>query len=335
MDTMTVRGETRLSLDQIIPDPEQTTSGQPCDELDASSIPWASFSTLEVYKPTTSGLELVPAAFRCAIRSGVNTPLPALTFRALSSFQVGKTPELVTVTHPHTLLKVTVPKLDEYSAMEDSISKIEWLEGWRILILIIGAELGNDMGEMFQMWHSCLQEHYLYQSDNDFPIIRRFDAAICLQFFTSKAGILLGEYLLTQIPKYEHQIRDIQLQAWKQSVISSLHSLQNLHTHVHEGSHSHQHSFPSSSQDPNPTLCCIICGKEGHRAALCSSSKTIFRCPIKSAWRNGKLVVASSGEPLCLFFNLNRCINHEHTKGDIHCCSLCIDKGHSAKFCHS
>ncbi|KAF9510902.1 hypothetical protein BS47DRAFT_1364229 [Hydnum rufescens UP504] len=156
---------------QSSPYPQDKAPNHVQTESDKTSKPWASISSLKILKVTTSGIEFVPTAFCQVIHSGINIPLPALTFTALNSFRLGKVVELETIHHPHNLKKLSIPKLKEFFAIEDAISKTEWEEGWQNLIPTVGAELGSKLSEMFQKWHDLLQNHHLYQSDSDFPII--------------------------------------------------------------------------------------------------------------------------------------------------------------------
>ncbi|KAF9513358.1 hypothetical protein BS47DRAFT_1393450 [Hydnum rufescens UP504] len=97
---------------------------------DETSKPWASISSLKILKVTTSGVEFVPTAFHQVICSGINIPLPTLTFTALNSFCLGKVVELKTICHLHNLKKLSILKLKEFFAIEDAIFKTKWEEGW-------------------------------------------------------------------------------------------------------------------------------------------------------------------------------------------------------------
>ncbi|KAF8068042.1 hypothetical protein FPV67DRAFT_1169759 [Lyophyllum atratum] len=84
------------------------------------------------------------------------------------------------------------------------------------------------------------------------------------------------------------------------------------------------HPSPSPSTTEDEPCLCFICGEDGHKAIECEGTWNSY-----ATWQDG-LVIASSGDPICYYFNLHSdiCIYGDECRRE-HVCSLCggLDHG--------
>ena len=102
-----------------------------------------------------------------------------------------------------------------------------------------------------------------------------------------------------------------------------------------KGPHRLDSGGPTCHGSFHPPLC-VQCGRAGHRASMCNTTRfTTFNRPIVD-WKSNHLV-SKSGKHVCLIFNIRgTCTTNPlhgiHVHG-AHLCSLCGDNRHAACNC--
>jgi hypothetical protein len=86
--------------------------------------------------------------------------------------------------------------------------------------------------------------------------------------------------------------------------------------------------FPKGTNAGAQTGQCLICGRLGHRGSNCSFTTTEKGNRVVACWKNGRVVVISTGAEPCFQWNLRSDCKNNHRASD-HFCSVCGSKDHS------
>jgi hypothetical protein len=312
---------------------------------------WSTIKSLPSFDSSSNLAKLIPRAFHEAIADRFYLPLSTFTFDSIEAFRMGKTVELEKVSDvKDPKLTVRRPKTQEFAATEDSLSRSDWDGAYGNFLDLIQEVHGIAAADAWRDWYKSLREHFHYRKDDGFPIIRRFDKTVRIQWFNSQSMFALDNKLWSSLlPSIESEIRAEQFR-------SSLHHVPNTVSPSTSSSHSslrsyppsanrynsssskssyHPYerppSFPKSSRLPGPASSCIRCGRANHTAKKCIFSSSVHGRNTLVNWRDGRLVVGSSNDAICVFWNTpGGCQNNEHEQTNMHRCSLCLRKQHGA-----
>ncbi|KAI0337028.1 hypothetical protein BDW22DRAFT_1038186 [Trametopsis cervina] len=280
-----------------------------------------------------------PEAVLALIKHQHHLPLTMCTNKALKDLKKS-TVKYVKVHNSRTGAKNTLVDTSLWPG-EDDMCVEDWRQAWKNFLVVLGQAADAETVELFK-------DHFEHLCDKDeieesFESVLKFDIEVREDFF----GGARGGFVVGDVP-YENRYQAICIGVVRQRQTvdrarPAFHPYNNARAperssypdrrpnpekRPFERPDGPSRPFPEGRQ-PAAGLFCLKCaqgGPKGHHASACTRGTLPNGKPTFSAFDSGKLVVASSGKELCLFWNIN---------GNEPCRSLrCPGKsGHLCSFC--
>jgi hypothetical protein len=185
----------------------------------------------------------------------------------------------------------------------EDISQTDWHDTWINHLTIIKMTSKKDIYKYFKSHH-----HFILQQEDfseEFEAYKCFDIWFC-RHYTNTCFKLSQQH-------YQLKVLEFKLKYPCSHFLSNTPSLsaqpfpQCLNTRYNpypRKSLTSTPPFPKGTTMNAPAGQCLICGRRGHKGSVCSYSHTEKGNPIASCWRNGCVILISSGVEVCFQWNV-------------------------------
>jgi len=275
----------------------------------------------------------IPDCIWKLVQARVPLALPCITTRALQFIHSNPT-SIKTTKSADGVSQSKELMLDmDMSAfgVPEDISQTDWLDAWINRLIIIKKTSEKDVYKYFKSHqHSISQQEDFTE---EFEAYKRFDIWFCCHYTNTC-------FKLTQ-QQYQAKVLEFKLKSSHSHFSTSGSSQLPLSRPLSQPqrpitrfdpyprkSSSSTTPFPKSPTTNASVGQCLICGRSGHKGSVCSYSHTDKGVRVVSCWRNGQVVLISSGAEVCFQWNVRSKCKSNHRTSD-HFCSVCAAKDHS------
>ena len=279
----------------------------------------------------TSGEEIprqeIPSCIWKLVQARVPLSLPCITTSALQF--IHNNPTSIKTTKSADGVSQSKELMLDMSAFGDpeDISQTDWHDAWINRLNIIKMTSDKDIYKYFKSHHRFISQQEDFAEE--FEAYKRFDIWFCRHYTNTR-------FKLSQ-QQYQSKVLEFKLK----HPHSHFHSFpSSLSPHpLPQRSNSRYNPYPRKSPTSAPPFPkgtttnapagqCLICGRRGHKGSVCSYSQTEKGNPVASCWRNGRVVLISSGAEVCFQWNVRSECKSNHRASD-HFCSICAARDHS------
>lgn len=287
------------------------------------------------------------------LTNGHHLPLTLCTTAALTEMQ--SDPTRVKYAKLHDRLGVKKELLDVSSwPAERGMSIEEWRDAHRNLAAILRSCGSKEVVDLFESHFNSLCERSEIISSNGFQAILRFDIEIRHSFFCGRReafrpGSSPYEKRFDQVAREAMEERlSAPIQTQNQSHSNRYQPYQKNHNAYTSGNVSQSGSsstgkpekgsgsqgrppghFQGGRRPDGPAAACLICGRTGHRASICSKTTHSSGKAVFCTWRDNKLLEIASQKELCVIWNVGG-----RTPCGSYRCPI-VDSPHACSYCGS
>lgn len=300
-----------------------------------SSIPFNRYATIFKVADEISGDEIprqeIPDCIWKLVQAGVPLTLPCITTPALrfilnnpTSVKTTKSADGVSQS------KELMLDMSAFGAPED-ISQSDWQDAWINRLQIIKRTSEKDIYRYFKDHKRFISQQEDFS--DEFEAYKRFDIWFCRHYTNTRFKLSHQQYqgkVLEFKLKFPRASFRTNFTSQSSSLRTASHFQQvspRFDPYPQKASRSTA-PFPKGSGSNAPTGQCLICGRSGHRGSVCSYTLTEKGNRVASCWRNGRVVLISSGAEVCFQWNVRSECKSNHRASD-HFCSVCGTKDHS------
>jgi hypothetical protein len=269
----------------------------------------------------------IPDCIWKLVQAGVLLALPCITTTALryilsnpTSIKTTKSVDGVSQS------KELMLDMSAFGAPED-ISQSDWQDAWINRLEIVKKTSEKDIYKYFKAHKKFISQQEDFT--DEFEAYKRFDIWFCRHYTNTR-------FKLSQ-QQYQSKVLEFKLKYSRSSFpkhvdapfsrLSSQRSSPRYEPYGRKSTTSNS-SFPKGAGSSAAAGQCLICGRSGHRGSVCSFSHTEKGNRVASCWRNGRVILISSGADVCFQWNVRSECRANHRASD-HFCSICGSKDHS------
>jgi len=268
----------------------------------------------------------IPDCIWKLVQAGVPLALPCITTTALrfilnnpTSIKTTKSADGVSQS------KELMLDMSSFGAPED-IMQSDWQDAWINRLEIIKKTSEKDFYRYFKAHKKFVSQQEDFT--DEFEAYKWFDIWFCRHYTNTR-------FKLSQ-QQYQAKVLEFKLKYSRPSKHSDSPSSSRLppqrssprYEPYNRKSSTSSSSFPKSTGSSAAAGQCLICGRSGHRGSVCSFSHTEKGNRVASCWRNGRVILISSGADVCFQWNVRSECRANHRSSD-HFCSICGSKDHS------
>jgi hypothetical protein len=300
-----------------------------------SSTVFNRYATVFKVADKVSGDEIprqeIPDCIWKLIQVRVPLILPCITTRALQF--IHSNPTSIKTTKSADGVSQSKELMLDMSAFGDpeDISQTDWQDAWINRLIIIKRTSEKDIYKYFKS-----HQHFISQQEDfteEFEAYKHFDIWFCRHYTNTRFKLTQQQYQ-AKVLKFKLKFSHSHFPATSFSQpLSFRNSSQSQRPSTRydpypRNSTTSTTSFPKGSTMNAPLGQCLICGRSGHKGSVCSYSHTEKGNRVASCWRNGRVVLISSGAEVCFQWNVCSECKSNHRTSD-HFCSVCAAKDHS------
>ena len=349
----------RLRSRTIIPSASPTHASPPSfPATSTANLPSNTIDYTLLVPVTTASAAIGAHAIRPEIKEHIlfragYVPLSALTNTSIRD--LAARPSALKLEHKPartvrgSLEKRWIPILTDFIESEPKLTRSLWAEAVKNLRELMSSDWGPDhvLSKMWSNYFDSLLSHELYETEEDFTSILRFDIQTRNLWWSGSTITSLAPDILTGLTKIHHKALEDRLRAiaapsyfpcpYARPPFQPSRAPAAGPSRARYGQSKPYDRPPAtgnSFREGSPI--CIICARTGHKAPDCHNTKSDTGSTAVAEFSNGQLRTKTDKRPLCFAFNLGRPENsaqvQSHVSQGIHRCSLCLGT-HSARDC--